>query len=65
MKTLLACIIAATLTSCATTTTTTTLPNGNVVSITSKVSDPVAVAAGLETLHILDAAYENTITPTK
>lgn len=47
------------LSSCTTVTTTTTLPNGNVMSVTAKASDPVAVAAGLEALKVIENLYAN------
>lgn len=70
---LIGTLFIATITSCSTTVTTTTMPNGNVVTVTAKSSDPAAIAAALETAKLIapivqtsiDKQKATIVTPTK
>lgn len=53
MKTLIALVSLLALCACSTTVTQTTLPNGSVVTVTSKTSDPVAIKAAMDTANLL------------
>lgn len=63
MKTtlLIVSLFLATLTSCSTVVTTTTMPNGNVVTVTAKTSDPAAIAAALETAKLIAPIVQKSI----